>query len=139
VKDVFFGTDRNTVCQPGGRQFILSSVDGLYVCVVWQGLAGSYAEQLTFVAPDGHVYQTVTVPFVTAGATPPANGIQSEGRRFEVTPAGWGANGEALVIGALPVAGTFIRQRALVGLWTVKVALNGGQMIEEDTFELLAQ
>jgi hypothetical protein len=139
VKDVFFGTDENTVCQPGGRQFVLNNVDGLYVCVVWQGLAGSYAERLTFVAPDGQVYQTLTVPFVTAGATAPANGIEMEGRRFQVTPAGWGANGEALVIGSLPVAGTFIRQRALVGRWTVKIALNGGPVIDEDTFELLLQ
>lgn len=138
VKDVFFGTDKGTVCQPGDRQFILHDVDALYVCVVWTGLAGSYAEQLTFAAPDGHVYQTLTVPFVTAGATAPANGIELEGRRFDVTPAGWGANGETLVIGALPVAGTFISQRALVGLWTVQVGLNG-QVIDQDTFELVSQ
>lgn len=118
VKEVFFGTDKNMVCQPGGRQVLLDQEGDVYVCVVWQGLAGSYAEQLTFVAPDGHVYQTVTVPFVTAGAPPP--------------------NGETLVIGALPVAGTFIRQRAMVGLWTVKVGLNG-QVLTEDSFELSLQ
>lgn len=118
VKEVFFGTDKNMVCQPGGRQFTLGPEEDVYVCVIWQGLAGSYAEQLTFVAPDGHVYQTVTVPFETAGATL--------------------SNGETLVVGALPVAGTFIRQRALVGLWTVKVGLNG-QVLTEDSFELLLQ
>jgi hypothetical protein len=118
VKDVFFGTDKNTVCQPSGLQFILDEEEDLYVCVVWQGLAGSYAEQLTVLAPDGHIYQTVTVPFVAAGASPP--------------------NGQTLVVGALPVAGTFIRQRALVGLWTVKVGLNG-QVLAQNNFDLFLQ
>jgi hypothetical protein len=119
VKEVFLGTDKNTVCQPGGRQFTLDAESDVHVCVVWQGLAGSYAEQLIFVAPDGHVYQTVTVPFEAAGAPSP--------------------NAETLVVGTLPVAGTFIRQRALVGLWTVRVGLNGGPAIDQDTFELLLQ
>lgn len=136
VKEVFFGTSAETACQPGDRQFVLNDLEILYVCVVWGGLSGSYAEQLTFVAPDGHVYQTVTVPFVTADATAPPNGIELEGRKLEVKQAGWGAKGETLVVGALPVAGTFISQRALLGLWTVEVGLNT-QRYGQDNFELL--
>jgi hypothetical protein len=71
MREVFFGTREDTACQPGDRQFILQDVADLYVCVVWRGLSGKYAEQLTFVSPDGHVYQTLTVPFMTAD-TPPA-------------------------------------------------------------------
>jgi hypothetical protein len=36
----------------------------------------------------------------------------------------------------LPVAGTFITQYNMAGVWTVKVSLNG-EVIGQDTFELL--
>ena len=76
--------------------------------------------------------------FVTAGATPPADGIEVRGRLFPVSPAGWGANGETLVVARLPVGGTFISRYSMVGLWTVKVALDG-QVLAQDNFELLLQ
>jgi hypothetical protein len=136
VREVFFSTREDTACQPGVRRFVLDDVRDLYVCVVWAGVAGKYAEQLTFVSPDGHVYQTLTVPFATADTTTAGSMIEIEGRRLQVKAAGWGANGEALVTAALPVAGTFITQRTLVGLWKVEVGLNG-RPLNEDTFELL--
>lgn len=138
VREVFYGTSEASACQPGGWQFALHALHDLYVCVVWSGLAGTYAEQLTFVAPDGNVYQTVTVAFVTAGATPPADGIVVRGRQLAVQPAGWGANGETLVIARLPVGGTFISQYTLLGLWTVKVSLSG-TLRAQNNFELLSQ
>src|SRR5437870_2030033 len=55
VREVFFGDREETVCQPGRREFVLDDLQGLYVCVVWSGLAGTYWTQLTFVSPDGHV------------------------------------------------------------------------------------
>jgi hypothetical protein len=137
VREVFFGTREETACQPGDRRFVLNDVPDLYVCVVWAGVAGKYVEQLTFVSPDGHVYQTLTVPFVTANSAFSDPTIEIEGRRLVARPAGWGANGEALVTAALPVAGTFISQRLLAGLWTVQVGLNG-QVVTQDNFELVA-
>ncbi len=38
VVDVYFGTDEGTACQPGTREFELTAVPDLYVCVVWKGL-----------------------------------------------------------------------------------------------------
>jgi hypothetical protein len=137
VVDVYFGTDEGTVCQPGTREFELTAVPDLYVCVVWRGLSGKYAEQLTFVLPDGNVYQTMTVPFMTIDMPPTADPmIDIGGRKLEAKRAGWGANGITLVTAALPVSGTFITQYNLAGVWTVQVALDGHR-IDHNNFEFL--
>jgi hypothetical protein len=135
VKDVFLGERAETACQPGARQFRLEDVQGLHVCVVWGGLAGAYAQQVTFVSPDGQVYQTLTQGFATAG-TSATGTVEVAGRRYDVKAAGWGANGDTLVTAALPVAGTYITKYNIAGLWTVKVALNG-ELAGQDTFQLL--
>ena len=139
VVDVYFGTDEGTACQPGTREFALTAVPDLYVCVVWKGLSGKYAEQLTFVLPDGNVYQTMTVPFMTIDMPATADPtIQVAGRTLVAKRAGWGANGATLVTAALPVSGTYITQYTLAGLWTVQVALDGHR-IDQNNFELLTQ
>ncbi len=137
VVDVYFGTDEGTACQPGTREFALTAVPDLYVCVVWRGLSGKYAEQLTFVLPDGNVYQTMTVPFMTIDMPPTVDPmIDIDGRKLEAKRAGWGANGVTLVTAALPVSGTFITQYRLAGVWTVQVALDG-RRVDHNNFELL--
>ena len=137
VVDVYFGTDEGTVCQPGTREFELTAVPDLYVCVVWKGLSGKYAEQLTFVLPDGNVYQTMTVPFMTIDTPPTVDPmIDIDGRKLEAKRAGWGAKGVTLVTAALPVSGTFITQYRLAGLWTVQVALDGHR-VDHNNFELV--
>jgi len=136
IVDVFFGTDESTVCQPGDRQFVLTEVPNLYVCVAYKGLSGKYGEELTFVLPDGHVYQTMPVPFMTHDVPPTADPtVDVGGRSLPATRAGWGANGTALVTAALPVSGTFITQYSLAGVWTVQVALDG-RRVGQDNFEL---
>lgn len=139
VADIFFSTDEGTACQPGNREFALTAVPNLYVCVVWKGLSGKYAEQLTFVLPDGNVYQTMTVPFMTIDMPATADpAIEVAGRTLVAKRAGWGANGATLVTAALPVSGTYITQYTLAGLWTVQVALDGHR-IDQNNFELLTQ
>jgi hypothetical protein len=134
VRDVFFSRREDTACQPGDRQFTLEDVQGLYACVVWAGLAGSYAQQLAFVSPDGQVYQTLTQAFATSQA--PASGtVEVDGRQYAVKRAGWGATGETLVTAVLPVAGTYITKYNIAGLWTVKVSLNG-EVLGQQSFEL---
>src|SRR6266850_2006708 len=126
LKDVFFGTNEGSACQPGERQFGLNDVPDLYVCVVLGGLTGKHVAQVTFLLPDGHVYQTMTAPFMTIdtpATTDPM--VEVEGRRLEAKRAGWGANGDVMVTLPLPVAGTFITQYSLAGLWTVRVAVDG--------------
>ena len=135
VREVYFGEDSATVCQPGPHEFMLNELRQLYVCVVWAGLAGTYSAQLTFVSPDGHVYQTMTLAFVTPEAPATVAVVETEGRHHEVTRAGWRHRGETVVVAALPVAGTYITQHNLTGFWTVKVALNG-RLVDQDHFIL---
>lgn len=135
VSRILFGKTQETACQPGRRDLFLKEVRDLYVCVGWQGLAGTYVEGLTFVAPDRNVYQALTVPFTTPGARAPLDAVEMEGRSHDVRPSAPGADGETLVLASLPVAGTYITQRNLVGLWTVEVSLNG-QLLDRDHFVL---
>jgi hypothetical protein len=138
VREVYFGEDEATVCQPGGREFKLDDLRGLYVCIVWSGLAGTYAAQLTFVSPDGNVYQTMTLAFVTAEAPATAATVEVQGREHEVKRAGWRGKGETVLVASLPVAGTYITQHNLAGRWTVEISLNG-QPVDQDHFTLHSQ
>ena len=138
VREVLYSDSADTACLPGNRQFTLEDVRGLYVCVVWLGPAGTYAQQVTFESPDGHVYQTITSAFATAQGGATGGTLKFGERDYPVQAAGWGANGRVLVTAMLPVAGTFITQYNLAGPWTVRVALNG-QVVGKDTFELLSR
>ncbi len=135
VREVFFGDREETVCQPGRREFVLDDLQGLYVCVVWSGLAGTYWTQLTFVSPDGHVYQKMTQAFVTPEARATVATVEVQGQQHGVKRAGWRRKGESVVVATLPVAGTYITQHNLTGLWTVKISLNG-RPVDEDHFVL---
>ncbi len=137
VTAVRFGTSEDTACHSDDRQFRFEDVGDLYVCVAWTGLSGKYAEQVTFLSPDGNVYQTVTVAFMTVDTPTTVDPmIEVEGRRLEAKRAGWGASGTTLVTARLPVSGTFITQYSLAGLWTVQVALNG-RGLDHDFFDLI--
>src|SRR2546430_1367732 len=135
VREVLYSDSADTACLPGHRPVTLEDVRGLYVCVVWLGPAGTYAQQVTFESPDGHVYQTITSAFATAQGAATGGTLRFGERDYPVQAAGWGADGRVLVTAMLPVAGTFITQYNLAGPWTVRVALNG-QAVGRDTFEL---
>jgi hypothetical protein len=135
VREVYFGEYEATVCQPERREFMLNELRDLHVCVVWAGLAGTYAAQLTFVSPDGNVYQTMTLAFVTAEAPATVATVEVQGRQHEVKRAGWGRNGETVLVATLPVAGTYITQHNLTGFWKVQISLNG-QRVDSDHFVL---
>ncbi len=138
VREVFFGEREETVCQPGGREFMLENLRDLQVCIVWAGLSGTYWTQLEFLSPDGHVYQTMTQAFVTPEATATVGTVEVQGRPYQVRQAGWARPGEAVVVATLPVAGTYITQYNLAGPWTVKISLNG-RPINQDSFTLYSQ
>jgi len=138
VREVFFGDRDETLCQPGGREFSLDDLRDLHVCTVWAGLSGTYWAQLTFLSPDGHVYQTMTVAFVTPDATATVGTVEVAGRQHPVRRAGWRGKGETVLVATLPVAGTYISQHNLVGTWTVKISLNG-RPVDSDQFTLRSQ
>ena len=124
VQEVFFSTNEGMACHSSERQFILYNVPDLYVCAQFTGITGKHIAKVSFVLPDGNVYQTMTVPFMTADTPPGDPMMEVDGRQLEARPAGWGANGTSMVTVMLPVAGTFIAQRAMGGLWTVRVLLD---------------
>jgi hypothetical protein len=125
VQEIFFSTNEGAACHSSERQFLLYNVPDLYVCAQFTGVTGKHVAKVTFVLPDGNVYQTMTVPFMTADTPPGDPMMDVDGRQLEARPAGWGANGVSMITVLLPVSGTFIAQRAMSGLWTVRVALDG--------------
>lgn len=136
VSWVSVGDSPESACHPRGRDFWIEEVRDVYVCVVWRGLAGTYVQRLTFVSPNGHVYQTLTVPFSTPGTPAPPESVEVEGQRHGVARSGKDGAGKTLVLARLPVAGTFITQHTLVGLWTVEVFLSD-QPVGQGHFILL--
>ena len=125
VAEVLFGEREETACRPGHRDFVLEQMRDLYVCLALPGITGTHYAQFTFVSPDGNVYQTMTQAFVTADAPQTKPAVSLAGRQHKVKRAKQRGHGETVVIVTLPVAGTHIAQHNLVGLWTVKVSLNG--------------
>src|SRR3989442_52948 len=138
VREVFFGGREETVCQPGGREFVLENLRDLQVCIVWAGLSGTYWTQPEFQSPDGHVDQAMQQAFVTPAATATVGTVEVQGRPYQVGRAGWARPGEAVVVATLPVAGTYITQYNLAGEWMVKISLNG-RPIDQGYFTLYAQ
>jgi hypothetical protein len=127
VQDVLFSTSEGTACHSSEHQFILYDVPDLYVCAQFVGVSGKHVAKVIFVLPDGNVYQTMTVPFMTVDTPSTVDPmIEVDGRQLEAKRAGWGASGVSFVTVPLPVSGTFISQYGLAGLWTVRVVLDGG-------------
>jgi hypothetical protein len=135
VSDVYFGDSEGAACQPGSKIFSIDNLRSLYVCIVWTGVSGTHAAQLRFTSPDGNAYQTMTLAFVTPGASVTASTLAVDGHEYPVTPAGWGRAGETLLVASLPVAGTYITQHNLAGDWKVQISLDG-RTVDEDRFTL---
>jgi hypothetical protein len=137
VQDLYFSTNEGTACHSSEHRFILNDVPDLYVCAQFVGITGKHVAKVIFVLPDGNVYQTMTVPFMTVDTPSTVDPmIEVEGRQLEAKRAGWGTTGVALVTVPLPVSGTFISQYGLTGLWTVRVVLDGAAT-NEGQFDFL--
>lgn len=98
-------------CAPAAS-FQIKALRDLNIVINWKNLAaGNHAQTVTFFLPSGELYQTFEKSFAVADS------------------------GAATTMEALPVAGTWIRQRNLSGSWRVAVALDG-QSIGEETVQL---
>lgn len=99
--------DSGTPNCAGETIFSLGSLRDLQVNVDWKNMpGGTHTQEITFLLPNGVVYQTVSQGFGLAE----------------------GALGSPSVSDALPVEGTYITQRELTGQWTVQVSLDGKVM-----------
>ncbi len=94
--------------------FSATATRDLEVKVSWQNVpAGSHVQTLEILLPDGNLYQQTQMAF----------GVQQ------------GTDEPLVAIQTLPVAGTWIQQRHLMGQWTARVSLDG-QVIATQTVEL---
>ena len=100
---VSFCESADPSCVPA-TDFSIASLLDLYVSVGWMGAsAGSHLQTIRFLLPDQNLYQAIETPFEVAQ----------------------GSGGTALTVQALPVAGSYITQRSLTGIWAVEVWLDG--------------
>jgi hypothetical protein len=96
--------DSETPDCTGEINFSLSSVRDLQVNADWKNMpGGTHTQEITFLLPNGVVYQTVSHGFGAAEGT----------------------FGAPTISDAMPVAGTYITQRELTGDWTVQISLDG--------------
>jgi|SRR5580700_697636 hypothetical protein len=84
--------------------FSAAATRDLEVKISWQNVpAGNHVQTLEILIPGGNLYQQTQMAFVVPqGSTEPLVAIQT-----------------------LPVAGTWIQQRHMMGEWTTRVSLDG--------------
>jgi hypothetical protein len=111
---VFTFCDHQALECEAGATFSAAATRDLEVEVSWQNVpAGNHVQTLEILAPGGNLYQQTQTPFQTPESS----------------------TGPLLSIQTLPVAGTWIQQRNIMGEWTARVSLDG-QVIATQTVEL---
>ena len=106
--------DKEATGCSGETSFSTAATRDLEVKVSWQNVpAGNHVQTLEILLPGGNLYQQTQMAFgVPQGSTEPLVAIQ-----------------------ILPVAGTWIQQRKMMGEWTARVSLDG-QVIATQRVEL---
>jgi hypothetical protein len=103
---VSFCQNSQAGCAPNGS-FQVSGTRTMNVVIEWQNLTvGAHSQKVTFVLPSGDEYQAFE-------------------QSFEVPD---GASGSVTTTQSLQVAGTWIAQRQLTGMWQVNFFLDGAPM-----------
>jgi hypothetical protein len=136
--EVFFCDQADTQCRTSANSFSVDEIRDLFVFVTWPHLSGQHVQTLEFVLPDGNLYQRIGSQFTARPDRPEpdprrkggSGNLQPQGQRFLTT-----SRGVPTVGTVLPVAGTFITQRSLLGNWTLHVYLDG-QLITSSQFTL---
>jgi hypothetical protein len=94
--------------------FSTTATRDLEVKVSWQNVpVGNHVQTLEILLPGGNLYQQTQMAF----------GVEQ------------GSNEPLVAIQTLPVAGTWIQQRHMLGEWTARVSLDG-QVVASQTLEL---
>lgn len=95
--------DSSTPSCSGASTFSLSSIRDLNIAVSWQNLSqGTHAQTLRIVLPDGSLYQAMEISFDVPN----------------------GSYGSATTAQSLPIVGTWITQRQLVGMWKINLSVD---------------
>lgn len=142
--EFFFCETHEPSCRSNADSFSIDETRDLFVFVTLPGVRGQHLETVEFILPDGEIYQRKTTQFQIGDG-----GLASEpkwnGQDGEVAPPVEASHlisnanlqhesgipalltysrGEATLLTALPIAGTYIAQRALTGIWQVRVLLD---------------
>ena len=149
--EIFYCEKPDTSCRTTQDTFPLADLRDLFVFVVWPGVTGQHIQTVQFLLPDRGVYSSqktrfnIGGPVYTANAVPSgqnvvapvppaphlitdANKMHSEG----ISSLLMKSRGDATVLTVLPVAGTFITQRNLSGVWRVRVLLDDRLALESE-------
>jgi hypothetical protein len=103
---VSFCNNTESGCAPSGS-FQVGGTRTVNVVIEWQNLTiGTHSQKVSFVLPSGDEYQAFE-------------------QSFEVAE---GASGAVTTTQSLQVAGTWIAQRRLTGMWQVNFSLDGAPM-----------
>lgn len=158
--EIFFCETYETSCRSNADRFSIDDTRELFVFVTLPGVAGEHVETVEFVLPDGAIYQRKKTQFAVSDASSPTTltDDSNETRPREVAPQGEArhliananlhhesgipalltkSRGEATIVTVLPIAGTYITQRAMAGIWQVRVWLDD-QLVLTTTLELYA-
>jgi hypothetical protein len=110
----FLFCDKEASGCSGETSFSAAATRDLEVKVSWKNVpAGNHVQTLEILLPGGNLYQQTQMAFgVPQGSNEPLVAIQT-----------------------LPVAGTWIQQRNMMGEWTARVSLDG-QVVTTQTLEL---
>jgi hypothetical protein len=110
----FLFCDKEAPSCDNESSFSTTATRDLEVKVSWQNVpAGNHVQTLEILLPGGNLYQQTQMAFgVEQGSSEPLVAIQT-----------------------LPVAGTWIQQRHMLGEWTARVSLDG-EVVASQTVEL---
>jgi hypothetical protein len=107
-----------------GGSFSVSTVRDLFLYTYWRRLSGEHLMTMMFYGPDGRLYQQRVLPISIGTPSSPTRsvpGVEGPVDVQQTIP----SSGYDVSIIQLPVAGTWITEHRLLGLWRVDVFLDG--------------
>jgi hypothetical protein len=149
--EIFYCETPDTSCRTTQDTFPVADLRDLFVYVVWPGVSGQHIQTVQFFLPDGSMYSSQKTQFTIGGhaftanvgpvvqnevgPTPPARHLIADANKTHaegIPSLLMKSRGDSAVLTLLPVAGTFITQRNLSGLWRVRVLLDDRVALESE-------
>lgn len=112
----------------GEEEFSLSGTRDMYIYTYWKRLRGEeQTQRVRIYSPDGHLFQTRIIPFTTRrGSEPMRRQVPGIDNPVDVQQA-LSVKRWRVVTVHFPIAGTWVNQHEMQGLWRVEVYHNEAQ------------